>query len=89
MLSAPVLSRAPGTSADVTETEPTGAEPADGTPIFESVRSGYPHAFARQASVAESAEITRSRLASFQRGSRRARTVARSAKQPVQDAGTG
>ena len=127
----------------------------DGTPIFESVRSGYVHAFGRdlprsseqqagqslagqparppaswgdgsdhaaaeptaagrpasswlpqrtpqpgqargaaadreprQASVAEPAEITRSKLASFQRGSRRARAAAqtdRSAKQPGQD----
>jgi len=41
-----------------------------------------------QASVAESAETTRSKLASFQRGSRRARATAemnRSAKQPGQD----
>jgi signal transduction histidine kinase len=155
MLSAPVPSPAPGTSTGVTEPEPVGAEPGDGPPIFESVRSGYPHAFGRgllrpseqqagqspagwparppaswgegsgsalaghpaagrpassvlpqgipqpgqvrgatvdqetrQASVAESAEITRSKVASFQRGSRRARTVARmnrGAKQPEQD----
>jgi hypothetical protein len=155
VLSAPVPSPAPGTSAGVTEPEPVGAEPGDGLPIFESVRSGYLDAFGRgllrpseeqagqsragrparppaswgdgsdravagpptagrpassvlpqripqpgqvrgaavdqetrQASVAESAEITRSKLASFQRGSRRARTVARmyrSAKQPGQD----
>jgi signal transduction histidine kinase len=155
MLGAPVPSPAPATSAGVTEPEPVGAEPGDGPPIFESVRSGYPQAFGRallrfseqqagqspagwpatppaswgdgtdhaaaepatagrpapswlpqrtpqpgqvrgaaadqetwQASVAKPAEITRSKLASFQRGSRRARTVAqmnRSAKQPGQD----
>jgi hypothetical protein len=154
MMSAPVPSPAPGTSTGVTEPDPVGAEPGDGPPIFESVRSGYLHAFGRdllrfgeqqagqspagrparppaswgdasghavagpptagrpapglpqripqpgqvrgaaadqetrQASVAEPAEITRSKLASFQRGSRRARTVAqrnRSAKQPEQD----
>ena len=42
----------------------------------------------RQATAAESAEITRSRLASFQRGSRRARATAqmdRGTKQPAQD----
>ena len=155
MLSAPVPSPAPGTPAGVTEPEPVGAEPGDGPPIFESVRSGYLYAFGRdmprfseqqdgqspagrpagppaswgdgnghavarppragrptisglplripqpgqvrgaaadqetqQASAAESAEITRNKLASFQRGSRRARTAARmnrSAKQPGQD----
>ena len=155
MLGAPVPSPAPGTSTGVTEPEPVGAEPGDGPPIFESVRTGYPHAFGRallrfsegqagqspvgwparppvswgdgssravvgplaagrpaspvlpqripqpgqvrgsavdkeirQASAAESAEITRSKLASFQRGSRRARSVApvnRSARQPGQD----
>jgi hypothetical protein len=166
MLGAPVPSPAPATSTGVTEPEPVGAEPGDGTPIFESVRSGYLHAFGRdlppfseqqasqppagqparppaswgggnrratarppaagspapsgpatagspastelpqripqpgqvrsraagretqQASVTESAETTRSKLASFQRGSRRARTAAqvnRSAKQPGQD----
>ena len=165
MLGAPVPAPAPETSTGVTEPEPVGAEPGDGPPIFESVRSGYLHAFGRDplrfsehkpanrrrdgppgrrhpgataavvpwpgpdsgpsgssepptasspassglpqripqpgqvrgaavdqetrpASAAESAEITRSKLASFQRGSRRARTVAkmnRSAKQPGQD----
>jgi hypothetical protein len=155
MLGAPVPPPAPGTSAGVAEPEPVGAEPGDGPPIFESVRSGYLHAFgrdrprsseqqagqspagrparppaswgdgsdhaaagprtadrpasswlpqrvpqpgqvrgaaadqeARQAPAAEPAEITRSKLASFQRGSRRARSVARtnrSAKQPGQD----
>jgi signal transduction histidine kinase len=154
MLGAPVPSPAPGTSAGVTEPEPMGAEPGDGPPIFESVRSGHFYAFGRdlrvseqqagqtpaerparptasggdgngravagpptadrpatsglpqrvphpeqvhgaaagqetrQASAAESAEITRSRLASLQRGSRQARTEARlnrSAKQPGQD----
>jgi len=155
MLTAPVPSSATGTPTGVTEGEIAGAEPGDGPPIFESVRSGYPHAFGRgllrfgeqqagqslagwparrpaswgdgsadavagppaaarpasswlpqripqprqvhgeaadqetrQASVAEPAEITRSKLASFQRGSRRARSVAqmnRSAEQPGQD----
>jgi signal transduction histidine kinase len=47
MLGAPVSSPAPGTSTGVTEPEPVGAEPGDGTPIFESVRSGYLHAFGR------------------------------------------
>jgi signal transduction histidine kinase len=107
MLSAPVPAPAPETSADEIEPEPASAEPGDGPPIFESVRSGYPQDFGwgllrfgeqqagpspaerparppaswgeetRQDSVAESAEITRSKLASFQRGSRRARTAAR------------
>jgi signal transduction histidine kinase len=155
MLSAPVPSPAPGTSTAVAEPDPVGAEPGDGPPIFESVRSGYLHAFGRDlprfseqqagqspagrparppaswgdgsdhaaagpptagrpassglpqrapqpgqvrgaaadqetrpATVAEPAEITRSKLASFQRGSRRARSVAgtnRSAKQPGPD----
>jgi signal transduction histidine kinase len=43
---------------------------------------------ARQATAAEAAQITRGRLASFQRGSRRARAMARmdrDAKQPAQD----
>ncbi len=47
MLGAPVPAPAPGTSTGVTEPEPVGAEPGDGTPIFESVRSGYLHAFGR------------------------------------------
>jgi len=155
VLGAPVAASAPGTPAGVTEPDPVGAEPGDGLPIFESVRSGYQHAFGRdllrlseqqadqpqverptgppaspgdgnsrtaaeppasdhpappelperiprpgqvrgtavdheteQAPVAESAETTRSKLASFQRGSRRARATAemnRSAKQPGQD----
>jgi signal transduction histidine kinase len=139
MLGAPVRSPAPGISTGVTRPESVGAEPGDGPPIYESVRSGYPHAFGRgplrfseqqadqsptgwparppaswgdgsgrdmagppaagrpassglpqrvpqpgqvrgaavdqeirQASVAESAEIGRSKLASFQRGSHRA-----------------
>ncbi len=155
MLGAPVSSPAPGNSTSVSEPDPAGAKPGDGLPIFESVRSGYPHAFGRdqlrvreqqasrspaarpatppapwgdgggraaagppaadrpatsglpqripqpgqvhgaaadqetrQAPAAEPAEATRSKLASFQRGSRRARTVAEmnsSAKQPGQD----
>ena len=161
--SPPVPPTAPGTSTGVAEPDPAGAETAGGPPIFESIRSGYPHAFGgdplrfseqqagqspagrparppaspgngngngngravagppaahrpassglpqrvpqpgqvrgaaadqetRQASAAESAaesaEITRSKLASFQRGSRRARTVAqmnRGARQPGRD----
>ena len=154
MLGAPVPSPAPETSTGVTEPEPVDAEPGDGPPIFESVRSGYLYAFGRdlprfseqasqspagrparppaswgdgsgravarpptaprpafsgrpqriprpgqvrgaavdqetrQASAVESAEIAWRKLASFQRGSRRARAVARmnrSAKQPGQD----
>jgi len=154
MLGAPVPSPDPGTSTSMTEPEPVGADPGDGPPIFESVRSGYHYAFGRaplrsseqqagqppagqparppaswgngsggavagiptagpaspglpqwipqpgqvrraavdqetpQASAAELAEITRSKVASFQRGSRRARAAAqmnRSAKQPGQD----
>jgi signal transduction histidine kinase len=156
MLAAPVPSPAPDTSTDVTEVEPTDAEPGDSPPIFESVRSGYPHAFgrgllgfgeqqagqtsagwparppaswgeggdpavagppqarhpapswlpqrtpqpgrvrgtaadqeARQAPAAEPAETMRSKLASFQRGSVRARSVARTNRsgkqQPEQD----
>ena len=128
LLSAPVPSPAPETATAVTGPEPVDAEPGNGPPIFESVRSGYLHAFGRdlprsgeqQASQSpasaglpqrtpqpgqvrspavdretrqavepvEPAEATRSKLASFQRGSRRARTAAqmnRSAKQPGQD----
>jgi hypothetical protein len=153
MVAAPVPSPAPGTSADVTEPDPVDADPGDGPPIFESVRSGYLHAFGsdlprvseqqagrppaeqpaepqasrgdgngpaaaapaagppasglpqrppqpgqvrgaaadqetQQASVTDSAETTRSKLAGFQNGSRRARAVAqanRSATQPEQD----
>jgi signal transduction histidine kinase len=155
MLSAPVPSPAPETATGVTESELVSAEPEDGPPIFESVRSGYLHAFGRDAlrfseqqagqaptgwpvrppaswgdgggravagpptagrpassglpqpipqpgqvrsaaadqetppaSVVESAEIAWRKLASFQRGSRRARMVARanrSAKQPGQN----
>jgi signal transduction histidine kinase len=55
MLGAPVPSPAPGTSTGVTEpealtepgAEPVDAEPGDGPPIFESVRSGYLLAFGR------------------------------------------
>jgi hypothetical protein len=47
LLSAPVPSPAPGTSAGLTEPEPAGAEPGDEPPIFESVRSGYLYAFGR------------------------------------------
>ena len=123
MLGAPVPSPAP--EAGVAAGEPAGPEPGDGPPIFESVRSGYLHAFGRdllhsggqqagpasaglpqrspeagpargaaadqetrQPPAAESAEIMRSKLASFQRGSRRARTAARmnhGAQQPGQD----
>ncbi len=116
MLSAPVSSPAPGTSTDVPEPESVDADPGDEPPIFESVRSGYPHAFGRgplaspelpqrfpqrcqargaaaqqetrRASAAESAGVARSKLASFQRGSDRARAATRmnrSAKQPEQD----
>ena len=155
MLGAPVPAPAPATSTGVTEPEPVDAEPGDGPPIFESVRSGYLLAFGRdllrfseqqpgqspagrpagppaswgdgsgravagppaagrpassglpqrvpqpgqvrgaaadqetpQASVTDSAAITWRKLASFQRGSRRARAEAqknRSANQPGQD----
>ena len=47
LLSAPVPSPAPGTATAVTGPEPVDAEPGDGPPIFESVRSGYLHAFGR------------------------------------------
>jgi hypothetical protein len=43
LLGAPLPSPAPG----VIESEPTGAEPGGAAPIFESVRSGYPHVFGR------------------------------------------
>ena len=155
MLSAPVPAPAPATSTGVTEPEPVDAEPGDGPPIFESVRSGYLLAFGRdllrfseqqpgqsvagrpagppaswgersgraaagppaagrpassglpqrvpqpgqvrgaaadqetpQTWVTDSAAITWRKLASFQRGSRRARAEAqknRSANQPEQD----
>jgi signal transduction histidine kinase len=155
MLGAPVPSAAPGTADGVTEAGPADADPGDGPPIYESVRSGYLQAFGRdlprfgeqaagqspaprpgsppaswgdgsghaaagptaadlpdasglpqrpphpdqvrgaaadqqtrQVPVTESAEATRGKLASFQRGSRRARAAAgmnRSAEQPGQD----
>jgi signal transduction histidine kinase len=154
MLAAPVPAPAPETSTAVPAPEPVGADPGDGPPIFESVRSGYLHAFGRDlppsgeqqagqppaegpagppaswgdgnghaaadpptagrpaspglpqrapepgqvrsaaadqetqhASVTESAESTRSKLASFQRGSRRARATAQMKRgaQPGQD----
>jgi signal transduction histidine kinase len=161
LLGAPVPAPAPGTSTGVIEPEPVGTEPepvdtgpGHGAPIFESVRSGYLHAFGRDplrfneqqagqspagrpagpptpwgdgggraaagppaagrpasswpprcdpqpdqvagaaveqetrhASAAELAEITRSKVASFQRGSLRARTAQmnRSATRPGQD----
>jgi len=107
MLSAPVPAPAPGTSTGATEPEPVDADLGDEPPIFESVRSGYFHAFGRdllrpgdpqagqspagrpaEATAAESAETTRSRLASFQHGSRRGRAVAqmnRGAKRPGRD----
>ena len=47
LLSAPPPRPAPGTSTGVTEPEPAGADPGDGPPIFESVRSGYLYAFGR------------------------------------------
>ena len=47
MLSAPVAAPAQGTSTDATEPDPMDTEPSDGLPIFESVRSGYLHAFGR------------------------------------------
>jgi hypothetical protein len=47
LLGAPVPSPAPGTSTDVIEPEPVDADPADGPPIFESVRSGHVLAFGR------------------------------------------
>ena len=43
LLGAPLQSPAPG----MAEPEPMGAEPGDAAPIFESVRSGYLHAFGR------------------------------------------
>jgi hypothetical protein len=46
MLGAPVAAPPP-TPAAVTEPDPADAEPGDGPPIFESVRSGYLHAFGR------------------------------------------
>jgi signal transduction histidine kinase len=155
LLGAPVPAPAPETSTGVTEPEQVDAQPGDGPPIFESVRSGYLLAFGRdllrfseqqpgqslaerpagppaswgegsgrpaagppaagrpapaglpqrvpppgqvrgaaadqetpQASVTDSAAITWRKLASFQRGSRRARAEAqknRSANQPGQD----
>jgi hypothetical protein len=159
MLGAPVTSPAPETSTPVTEPDPVDEDPADGAPIFESVRSGYLQAFGsdlprlgeqqagqppagrpptrlpvppsppaswgdgnghagapaagppassgpsqripepgqvrgaaddqetRQAPATESAETARSKLASFQRGSRRARATAQVNRgaQPGQD----
>src|SRR5262249_49162428 len=47
LLGPPVPSPPPGTSTGVTEPEQVRAEPGDGPPIFESVRSGYLYAFGR------------------------------------------
>jgi signal transduction histidine kinase len=47
MLGAPVASPAPAASTAGTEPDPVDPEPGDGPPIFESVRSGYLHAFGR------------------------------------------
>jgi signal transduction histidine kinase len=47
MLGAPVAAPAPEAPAAVTEPDPVDAEPGDDPPIFESVRSGYLHAFGR------------------------------------------
>jgi hypothetical protein len=96
VLGAPVPSPAIEAPAGVTLPEPAGAEPGGVLPIFESVEAGHFRTFGRgllrvdepQATAGESAEIMRSRLTSFQRGSRRARTAAqlnRGAKQPGQD----
>ena len=48
MLGAPVPSSALEDPTAVTEPEPADAETGDGPPIFESVRSGYLHAFGRE-----------------------------------------
>jgi hypothetical protein len=45
MVGAPVPSLAPETPTDVTEPDQVDADPGDGPPIFESVRSGYLQAF--------------------------------------------
>jgi signal transduction histidine kinase len=47
VLGAPVPAPAPAAETDVTAPEPVESEPGDGLPIFESVRSGYLHAFGR------------------------------------------
>jgi nitrate/nitrite sensing protein/histidine kinase/DNA gyrase B/HSP90-like ATPase len=47
MLGAPVASPAPAASTAVPDPDPVDAQPGDGLPIFESVRSGYLHAFGR------------------------------------------
>jgi signal transduction histidine kinase len=47
LLGAPVPAPAPETSTGVAEPEQVDAEPGDGPPIFESVRSGYLLAFGR------------------------------------------
>jgi signal transduction histidine kinase len=45
MVAAPVPAPAPEAPTAVTEPDPVDADPGDGPPIFESVRSGYLHAF--------------------------------------------
>jgi signal transduction histidine kinase len=97
ILTAPAPSPSPEARFDVTVPDAVCADPDGVLPIFESVESGRFLARAhggavdeepRLAAAAESAEITRSRLASFQRGSRRARAAAqmsRSAQQPERD----
>jgi signal transduction histidine kinase len=94
MLTAPAPSPSPEACFDVTVPDAVCADPDGVLPIFESVESGRFLAGAHGVAVdekprlAESAEITRSKLASFQRGSRRARAAAqmgRGAQQPERD----
>ena len=78
LLGAPLPSQAPAEVLAVAVPEPSGAD-AGGLPIFDSVESDYPGRGSGLTSAGlpqRTAETARSRLASFQHGSRRAREEA-------------
>ncbi|HTS95901.1 MAG TPA: nitrate- and nitrite sensing domain-containing protein [Streptosporangiaceae bacterium] len=103
-LGAPLPSPAPSAPLAATAAGPAGAEPGGTLPDFESVTpAGLPQRIPRadpvpgsaagreprQAAAGDPAQIAAGRLASFQRGSRRARAATRTerdAKQPSRDA---
>jgi signal transduction histidine kinase len=85
----PAADRGPAPAVDGPAVNgPASAGLPQRTPHASLVRAAPVDKQTRHGSAAESAEITRDRLASFQRGSRRARAAARmdrTAKQPAQD----
>ena len=89
LLGAPLPSRAPAEVPVVTVPEPSGAE-AGGLPIFDSVESEYPGRGSGLTAAGlpqRTAQTARSRLASFQHGSRRAREEARMPRDAKSDQG--